>query len=65
MTTDAMLELLRPHVERLLADDELTGFEIVARLEESDGTWDISRRSTCHPKVMRRLMSKARLTAVN
>lgn len=66
MTEDALLELLRPHIRKLLADDELTNFELIGRLEEADGTWDISRRGMSQPKVIRKLQQKAgRLTARN
>lgn len=55
---DAMLERLRPHVEKLLSDDELTGFALFGRLEGED--WDISRRADCSPKVIKKLRTRGR-----
>lgn len=65
---DAMLERLRPHIERLLQDDELTGFELTGRLIDADDGWKISRSARADPEVLRTLNARAakerRLTAV-
>lgn len=65
---DAMLERLRPHVERFLLDVDCTGFEINGRLLSAEGDWKLSSKGAWDDDVIRKLREKAakerRLTAV-
>ena len=65
---DAMLERLRPHVERSLSAGACTGFEIAGRLTDACGAWKLSSKGAWDDDVLRSLQEKAdkerRLTMV-
>ena len=68
MTVDAMLERLRPHVERYLLDGECTMFELNVRLLNACGDWKVSSKGSWDDDVLRTMREKdakeRRLTAV-
>ena len=65
---DAMLERLRPHVERYLSDGACTGFKVSGRLVDICGVWKVSSEGAWDDEALRSLQEKAdkerRLTAV-
>ncbi len=62
---DAMLERLRPHVERYLSDGDCTGFEITGRLQSCEGDWKVASKGAWDDEVIRTLRKRPRqLTAV-
>ena len=68
MTVDAMLERLRPHLERYLRDGGCTGFEITGRLIDSCGAWKVASKGAWDDDVLRTLQQRGekerRLTTV-
>ena len=65
---DALLDRLRPHVERYLLDGACTGFEITGRLIDSCGGWKLASKGAWDDEVLKTLLAKSekerRLTAV-
>lgn len=58
MTTDELLERLRPHIDRLLEHDDLTSFELNGRLH-AIGEWKITPGGRWDQDVIRTLRLKA------